>query len=207
MKRLIAAAGCTAVLGLYAGILPASSLADFNCSDFSTQAQAQRQLDKDPSDPDGLDGDGNGKACESLPCPCAGPGGGGGGGGGGRRERCDKPRRGIRVTFSRDRYPHIIKHIKKSWKLGYPKVLKIRREGADARRDALLGRTLPSGEPKYPTKDGFDRDEAPAAVLRRRTKAHVAYVESSENRSAGASLGSQIRGYCDGTKVRYKFNS
>ena len=118
---------------------------------------------------------------------------------------CSKPRDGIRVTFSRDEYPHIIRHIKKSWRLGYPKVLKINREGVDARRDALLNQTLPNGEPKYPTKDGFDRDEAPAGVLRKRTKAHVEYVESSENRSAGASLGGQIRGYCDGTKVRYRF--
>ncbi|MEA2346606.1 MAG: hypothetical protein QOG62_393 [Thermoleophilaceae bacterium] len=120
---------------------------------------------------------------------------------------CQKPRSGIRVTFSKDAYPHIIKHIKKSWKLGYPKVLKINRDGADARRDALLNQRLPSGEPKYPTKDGFDRDEAPAASLRKQTKADVEYVESSENRSAGASLGGQIRGYCDGTKVRYRFTT
>ncbi len=118
---------------------------------------------------------------------------------------CDKPEEGIRVRFSKDDYPHIIRHIKESWRLGYPKVLKIHRDGADERRDALLGQRLPNGDPRYPTKDGFDRDEAPAAVLRKHTDADVEYVESSENRSAGASLGGQISGYCDGTKVRYRF--
>lgn len=118
---------------------------------------------------------------------------------------CDKPSVPIRVVFSKDDYPHIIRHIKKSWDLGYPKVLKVNREGADRRRDKLLGRRDANGDLLYPTRDGFDRDEAPAAVLRGKVDADVEYVESSENRSAGASLGGQISGYCDGTKVKYRF--
>lgn len=35
--------------------------------------------------------------------------------------------------------------------------------------------------------------------------ADVAYVRSSENQSAGASLGGQLRRYCDGARVRYLF--
>ncbi|WP_122090047.1 thermonuclease family protein [Halalkalicoccus subterraneus] len=41
--------------------------ADYDCSDFETQAEAQAVLDEDPSDPHGLDADGDGTACETLP--------------------------------------------------------------------------------------------------------------------------------------------
>ena len=110
---------------------------------------------------------------------------------------CKRPDHPVRIVFSKHDYPHIIKHIKKSWKLGYRKVLRINRPGADKRRDkALAG---------IPTKPGFDRDEAPAAVLRKRWRTDVAYVPSSENRSAGASLGNQIGPYCNGVRVKYRF--
>ena len=118
---------------------------------------------------------------------------------------CARPDDPIRVVFSKNDYPHIIDHIKDSWDLGYPKVLKINREGADRRRDKLLNRRDADGDLLYPTRAGFDRDEAPAAVLREKADADVEYVKSSENRSAGASLGGQISGYCDGTKVKYRF--
>ena len=115
----------------------------------------------------------------------------------GTSPKCQRPSEPVAIEFSKDAYPHIIRHIKKSWRLGYRKVLRINRPGADARRDkALAG---------IPTKDGFDRDEAPAAVLRKRWRADVAYVPSSENRSAGASLGNQIAPYCNGVRVRYVF--
>lgn len=110
---------------------------------------------------------------------------------------CERPDQVVRIVFSKSAYPNIIRHIKKSWRLGYRKVLRINRPGADDRRDkALAG---------IPTKDGFDRDEAPAAVLRKRWRTDVAYVPSSEYRSAGASLGNQISPYCDGVRVRYRF--
>lgn len=102
------------------------------------------------------------------------------------------------IHFSRAEYPNIISHIKKSWRLGYRHVLRINRPGADERRDAALA--------GIPTKEGFDRDEAPAAVLRKRVKTDIAYVPSSENRSAGASLGAQIAPYCNGVRVRYRFD-
>ncbi|MBA2507056.1 MAG: hypothetical protein H0V29_14125 [Thermoleophilaceae bacterium] len=35
--------------------------------------------------------------------------------------------------------------------------------------------------------------------------ADVAYVPSSENRSHGATLGTKLRRFCDGTKFRYVF--
>ena len=110
---------------------------------------------------------------------------------------CESPAKPITVSFSRSEYPNIITHIKESWSEGFPKILTINREGADERRDDLLQ--------GIPTEDGFDRDEAPAASLRGEVEASVMMVPSSENRSAGASLGAQIAPYCDGTDVRYRF--
>ena len=112
---------------------------------------------------------------------------------------CHRPNHVVRIVFSKSDYPHIIRHIKKSWRVGYRKVLRINRPGADKRRDkALAG---------IPTKPGFDRDEAPAAVQRKRWRTDVAYVPSSENRSAGASLGYQISPSCNGVRVKYRFVS
>jgi hypothetical protein len=194
MLVLIVAAAT--VVGLQTS--PSASGADLDCSDFSNQAQAQQNLL--PGDPYGLDADGDGVACESLPCPCSSGGGGSGGGGGGQtpsKPHCRRPSHDVRITFSKSDYPNIIRHIKYSFRIGYPKTLVIWRKGADRRRDQLLQ--------GIPTKPGYDRDEAPAAVLRKKVKADVRYVPSSENRSAGSSLGRQISGYCNGVHVRYRF--
>jgi hypothetical protein len=122
---------------------------------------------------------------------------------------CAKPKGVHRVVFDRAKYPHIRRHFKGALKRGWPRTLVVNRRGADARRDRLL-----SG---YPTRDGYDRDEYPPAVGRGRGKglmkgrhprgwkADVRYVPSSENRSHGASLGGQLRPYCNGTKFRYVF--
>lgn len=102
-----------------------------------------------------------------------------------------------RVYLSKRKYPAIVAHIKVSWRKGYPHVLTIHRKHADERRERLLR--------GIPTKPGYDRDEAPAATLRSSWRADVAYVPSSENRSAGARLGNAIEGHCNGSKVLYVF--
>jgi hypothetical protein len=178
----------------------ANSAGDVDCSNFSNQAAAQSYFlshGGPSSDPSGLDGDGDGVACESLPCPCSSGSNPGGGGQKPSRPHCRRPDRDLRITFSKGDYPNIISHIKYSWRAGYPKRLVIWRKGADQRRDQLLQ--------GIPTKPGYDRDEAPAAVLRKKVQADVRYVPSSENRSAGSSLGRQISGYCNGVQVRYRF--
>lgn len=58
-----------ALIGGLSMIAAPSALADYNCSDFSSQAEAQEHLL--PGDPHRLDADGDGIACESLPCPCS----------------------------------------------------------------------------------------------------------------------------------------
>jgi hypothetical protein len=113
------------------------------------------------------------------------------------------------VTFSKTKFPHIRRHFLDALDAGWPKTLVLNRRGADARRNRLL-------EP-FPTRPGQDRDEYPPAVgrgkgkgLTRGTspigwKASVAYVPSSENRSHGATLGTKLRRFCNGTRFRYVF--
>ncbi|MEA2246791.1 MAG: hypothetical protein QOH46_1320 [Solirubrobacteraceae bacterium] len=178
-----------------------------SCSDYPDQAAAQRAADtRDP--------DGDGLFCESLPCPCLGPGvhapptatpappkl---------TTPSCFKPAGVQRISFSATKYAHIRAHFRAAVRKGWPTTLVLNRAGADARRDRLLR--------DMPTRAGFDRDEYPPAVGRGRGKglaggsaprgwrADVRYVESSENRSHGSSLGGKLRRFCNGTRFRYIF--
>jgi len=183
MRTLIVLIAATAAL-LVAS--PAASAAV--CADYATQAEAQAAADT-------RDGDGDGVYCEELPCPCAGPTS--------APERkptkpaeseCVRTRRVVKVAISRTKYPAVLAHIRKAVRQGWPRVLRINRPGADARRDrALAG---------IPTRPGMDRDEWPMAFARKTWPAHVAYVPSGQNRGAGASIGIKLRRYCNG--VRFK---
>ena len=118
---------------------------------------------------------------------------------------------GVRpIAFSAAKYPNVRRHFRAALTRGWPRTLVLNRRGADARRDRLLGDTA--------TRPGLDRDEYPPAVgrgrgkgLRRGTsprgwKADVRFVPSSENRSHGATLGNELRRFCDGTRFRYVFD-
>jgi hypothetical protein len=102
-----------------------------------------------------------------------------------------------KITFSRTKYPHVRAHYAAAVRAGYPRVLTLRRAGADRRRSRLLA--------DIATRRGYDRDEYPPAVGRGSVRADVAYVPSSENRSHGSVLGIKLRRYCDGTRFRYVF--
>jgi hypothetical protein len=108
---------------------------------------------------------------------------------------CEFPTTVQNLEFSAARYPNIREHYLHAVAKGWPRIMIIDREGADGRRDRLLR--------GIPTIPGQDRDEQPPAALREGWLADVAYVPSSENRSQGASLGGQIRGLCNGVRVRY----
>jgi hypothetical protein len=124
-------------------------------------------------------------------------------------QACAKPRGVQSIAFSATKYPNIRAHFRKAVRRGWPRTLVLNRPGADARRDRLLRDVL--------TRPAYDRDEYPPAVGRGRGtglvggsaprgwRADVKYVESSENRSHGASLGGQLRGFCNGTRFRYRF--
>lgn len=206
---LLLTAGALAGLPVAALAQPASSpqaVAAATCSDYPNQAAAQRAADtRDP--------DGDGIYCESLPCPCSSAAGGGGGTppsptpSPGRS--CTRPRGVQAISFSATKYPNIRAHFRAALRRGWPRTLVLNRPGADERRDRLLR--------DIPTRSGFDRDEYPPAVGRGRGKglvrgssprgwrADVRYVESSENRSHGSSLGGKLRRFCNGTRFRYIF--
>jgi hypothetical protein len=108
---------------------------------------------------------------------------------------CEKTDEVVSVGFSKTKYAHVRRHARRAIREGWPSVLVVNRRNADERREkALEG---------VPTKPGFDRDEYPAAVLRKTWHANVTLVPSSENRSHGAVLGVKLRRYCDGTKVKF----
>ncbi len=191
-----------------ATLLSASPAAAKSCSDYPNQAAAQRAADT-------RDADGDGIYCEALPCPCSKRAGGnsGGGSGGGNSgtspQGCVRPQGVQSIGFSATKYPNIFRHFTRAVKAGWPRVLRINRPGADARRDRLLENVF--------TRSGFDRDEYPPAVGRGRGKgltrganptgwmASVQYVPSSENRSHGSVLGIKLRRFCNGTAFRYVF--
>jgi Deoxyribonuclease NucA/NucB len=105
------------------------------------------------------------------------------------------------VLFDDDRWPNIADHIRdaqrlrKRGRLRFPRIFHIDRAGAKAnRRESLRG---------IPTKRGFDRDEYPPAVAREGGKgAHIRYVRSGENRSAGSYMGNELQPYCSKQRFR-----
>ena len=183
-------------------LLPAGASAA-TCSSYSTQAEAQRGADTRDTDCDGI-------YCESLPCPCARPASPDGGvpppDVAKPKSSCSRPTAVQRLRFSASKYPNIRAHVNAAIAKGWPRIMVLNRPRADSRRDRLLE--------DIPTKAGFDRDEYPAAVGRGRANgdkrglvrginpigwmADVRYVQSSENRSHGASLGAKLRGLCNG---------
>ncbi len=115
------------------------------------------------------------------------------------------------IGFSRTKYRRIRTHYIAAVGKGWPRILVVNRRGTDARRDRLLD------ESGLGTMPGLDRDEYPPAVGRGRGqglqrgsdprgwRADVRYVESSENRSHGATLGAKLADFCTGTRFIYLF--
>jgi hypothetical protein len=110
---------------------------------------------------------------------------------------CVSPAGVANISFSRTKYPNILRHYRAAVAEGWPRVLVLNRSGADGRRSRLLR--------AFTTRRGMDRDEYPPAVARDGYRADVAYVPSSENRSHGARMGVKLRRFCDGTRFRYVF--
>lgn len=195
--------------------LPGSASAA-TCSDYPNQAAAQAAADT-------RDADGDGIYCESLPCPCSTAAGGSPPAPTPApaplpdpppapapepapdpepvpepdpvpTRTCQLVRKVVDVGISRTRYPAVLTHMREAISAGWPRVLRINRTGADARRDRAVR--------AMPTRRGYDRDEWPMAFARKTWRAHVAYVPSGQNRGAGASIGLKLRRYCDGQRFR-----
>ncbi|MGH3391572.1 MAG: putative T7SS-secreted protein [Actinomadura sp.] len=112
------------------------------------------------------------------------------------------------VLIDEERYPESADHIRDAqtgtiWRGDQshgghplPSEVTIDRDGADQnRRESLRG--IPSRG-----SDGLDRDEYPPAMFEEGGYgASVKYIDSSDNRGAGSSMGHQTEAYDDGTKV------
>lgn len=189
-------------------VLPSSASAQ-TCSAYANQAAAQAAADT-------VDADGDGIYCEALPCPCSSQTGGGGGSAPppppppATSATCKRPKAVQRITFSKTKYPNIRAHYVRAVNRHWPRIQVVNRKGTTQRRAKLLE--------GIPTKEGFDRDEYPAAVGRGRGsnalkrgidpigwKADVEYVPSGENRSHGSKLGAKLKRFCNGVRFRYIF--
>lgn len=103
----------------------------------------------------------------------------------------------IVLEFPADKYPQTASHISNAIENGYSAYCTIDRSGAEENRKASLA--------YMPTRAGYDRDEWPMAMCKEGgAGASVAYVESSDNRGAGAWIGNQLEQYPDGTRVLFK---
>jgi Deoxyribonuclease NucA/NucB len=94
-------------------------------------------------------------------------------------------------------HARVLDHARDAIRAGRARALQLERGGADENRaESLRG---------IPTKPGHDRDEYPPAVSREGGQgAHVRYVRSRENRSAGSVMGRQLRPFCDGQRFEFE---
>lgn len=103
------------------------------------------------------------------------------------------------VIVSRARHPESAAHIEHAQRLGQPTVLTLDRAGATQRRQESLRHI----KRKSWTAHDKDRDEYPFAMTREGgSNSSVRYVGASDNRSAGKSIGHQVRNVPDGERIR-----
>ena len=101
----------------------------------------------------------------------------------------------VEVVIDAKKYPQSAQHIEDAQAAGQPKVLTVDRSGAAARRrDSLRGTVRQAGK---------DRDEYPPAMTAEGGQgASVRPISPSDNRGAGACIGSQCRNVPNGAKIR-----
>ena len=101
------------------------------------------------------------------------------------------------VIVDSQKYPQTAEHIRMAQTMGFPEFVTLGRTDAAERRKASL--TDVKASPIY------DRDEWPMAVFEEGgQRANVVYIEGRDNRGAGSSIGWQMRGFPDGSRVRVR---
>jgi hypothetical protein len=109
----------------------------------------------------------------------------------------DAPCGCVVVHLDPAKVPNLLDHVWDEQEAGRPVLMTVDRADAIAHRAASLQ--------GIPTKTGFDRDEYPPAMAAEGGKgADVRYVPSFENRSAGSSMGYQLRDVPDGGCFRFE---
>jgi Deoxyribonuclease NucA/NucB len=108
---------------------------------------------------------------------------------------CQSQHNSVHVALSASRYPETTDHISDAIAAGQPSLLHIDRADEDAHRAASLA--------DYPPRTGYDRDEyAPAMSREGGSGADVRYIDPSDNRGAGATMGNALEGWCEGQPFR-----
>ena len=106
-----------------------------------------------------------------------------------RKEKCERT-----VSVDSARAPQSTRHMLDAWAKGYPSVLTLCKACAAANRVASLR--------GVPIMDKMDRDEYPPAMfLEGGIGASVRHLPYSDNRSAGAQIGNQLRSVPEGCRI------
>ena len=108
---------------------------------------------------------------------------------------CQSQHNSVHVALSSTKYPETTDHIADAIAAGQPSLLHIDRADEDAHRAASLA--------DYPPRSGYDRDEySPAMSREGGAGADVRYIDPSDNRDAGATMGNALEGWCEGQPFR-----
>jgi RHS repeat-associated protein len=100
------------------------------------------------------------------------------------------------IVVDAGKYPAAAQHLTDRMDAGWDGTGVVDRSGVQGRRqEAMRGNAR---------RAGSDRDEVPPAVLDTGEKATVRYIAPSDNRGAGASIGHQLRGIPNGTRVQIR---
>ena len=101
------------------------------------------------------------------------------------------------MELSSSRYPETTDHIADAIAAGQPALLHIARDEEEANRDASLA--------PWPPRTGFDRDEYPPAMSDEGgAGADVRYIDPSDNRGAGATMGNALEDWCNTQPFRIR---
>jgi len=111
-----------------------------------------------------------------------------------RAAACQSQHNSVHVALSASRYPETTDHIADAIAAGEPSLLHIDRDHEDEHRAAALA--------NYPPRSGFDRDEYAVAMSRGGSGADVRYIDPSDNRGAGATMGNALEGWCEDQPFR-----
>ena len=107
-----------------------------------------------------------------------------------------EPKYYVVIVDSR-KYPQTAEHIRMAQTMGFPEFVTLGRADAAERRKASLVDVKAS--------QIYDRDEWPMAVFEEGGQgANIVYIEGRDNRGAGSSIGWQMRGFPDGSRVRVR---
>ena len=113
-------------------------------------------------------------------------------------EACQRQYHSVYVELDMSRYPETTGHFQDAIAAGEAALLHIDRENAALHREQSLA--------AFPPRTGFDRDEYPPAMSEEGGYgADVRYIDPSDNRGAGSSMGNQLEDWCEEQPFRITF--